>query len=114
MRTIYFKFVDKTDKVNFFSEKFPTVDGHPSISPCGNWIITDTYPDKARFSSLFLYNINNDEIIKIGSFYQPLRYKKEIRIDLHPKWNPDGKSIFFESGHQGRRKLFILNFDKKL
>ena len=110
----YFKFVDKSNKAELLSDKLPNVDGHPSISPCGHYIITDTYPDKSRFSSLFLYNIENDEIKIIGIFHQPFNYKKEMRIDLHPKWSADGRFVFFESGHEGTRTLFTLQFEKLL
>jgi len=106
----YFKFEDKSNKVSLFSEKFPIVDGHPSISPNGKFIITDTYPDKSRFSSLFLYDRGKDKMIEVGKFYQPLRYNKEIRIDLHPKWGKDSKTIFIESGHSSSRKLFKIGF----
>lgn len=106
----YLKFIDKTNEVQLLSEKMPKTDGHPSISPDQRYIITDSYPDKSRFSKLFLYDIENESIQKIGEFYQPLRYKKEKRIDLHPKWAPEGKSVFFESGHNGRRNLNKIEF----
>jgi WD40 repeat protein len=105
----YFKFYDKSDMAHLFSTKMPIVDGHPSISPNGRYVITDTYPDKARISSLFLYNMKTDEMMKLGRFFQPLKYKGEMRIDLHPKWSKDGKNIFFESGHAGNRRLFSLD-----
>ena len=109
----YFKFIDKTNKVNLYSEKFPRVDGHPSISPNGKFIITDSYPDKSRFSSLHLYDIEKDKIIVLGKFYQPLRYSKEMRIDLHPKWGKDSNTIFIESGHNNKRSLFLMEFVPK-
>jgi hypothetical protein len=104
----YFKFKDKTNKVEYFSVNMPETDGHPSVSPDGKWLITDTYPDRAKMSYLYLYGVQNDTILKLGSFFQPLRYRKEMRIDLHPKWEIDGKSIFFESGHGSKRNLYHL------
>jgi len=107
----YFEFKDRSKEVKFFSEKMPRVDGHPSVSPDGEWIITDTYPDNSRMSYLYLFNIKTYEIMKIGRFYQPLRYKNEMRIDLHPKWSWDKESIFFESGHTGERKLHKISIN---
>jgi len=104
----YFKFIDKTNKAKLFSTQFPKIDGHPSKSPDGKYIVLDSYPDKSRFSSLYLYNIAKDKFYILGRFYQPLRYKKEIRIDLHPKWGADSTSIYFESGHKSCRKLYKL------
>jgi Tol biopolymer transport system component len=109
----YFKFYDQSDEVNYFSNKMPKIDGHPSISPLGNWVITDTYRNKkTRMTYLYLYNISENRIIKLARFFHPFKYKGEIRVDLHPKWSPDGKSIFVESGHTGRRQLYKIDITK--
>lgn len=105
----YFLFKDLTKIVRLFSENMPHIDGHPSMSRDGKYLITDCYPDGARMSKLFLYEMNSNRIIELGRFHQPFRYKGEQRIDLHPKWGRDSKIIFFESGHLGKRQLFKLN-----
>ncbi|MBA2881478.1 hypothetical protein HNR65_001805 [Desulfosalsimonas propionicica] len=105
----YFKFNDKSKAVRFLSAKMPKTDGHPSVSPNGQWLVTDTYPDKSRMSHLYLYNMFTDDIIHLGRFYQPLKYKKLMRVDLHPKWSKNGKSVFFESAHNSNRKLYELS-----
>ena len=110
--TGYFKFTDKGKKAASLIGKMPSVDGHPSVSPDKKNVITDTYPDKSRMSSLFLFNLKNNNLKKIGRFYQPLRYKGEKRIDLHPKWSQDGKSVFFESGHGGKRQLYQISLNR--
>jgi len=98
-------------------DKLPHVDGHPSKSPTSEWIVTDKYPDKQRMSSLYIYNLITKELILIGKFYQPPYFVKTNRIDLHPKWSPDGSKIAFESGHSGRRNLYYIDvsylIDKK-
>jgi hypothetical protein len=104
----YFKFIDRTQNVSIFSSEMPKVDGHPSISPNGEWIITDSYPDKARMSYLYLYSIKNDQVVKLGRFHQSLSYKGEMRVDLHPKWGIDSKTIYFESAHCQFRKLYVI------
>lgn len=104
----YYKFDLNTETAMLYSKLLPRVDGHPSISPDGKYIITDTYPNLSRFSSLCLFNIEKEEIKKVGDFYQSLRYNKEIRCDLHPKWDTSGNKIYFESTHQGNRKLYEL------
>lgn len=108
----YYKFNIQTGQAEIFSDLFPRVDGHPSISSDGRFIITDSYPDFSRFSSLYLYDIQKKEMKIVGKFYQLSVYKGEKRIDLHPKWSSDEKSIFFESGHKGSRKLYALDVSK--
>ncbi|MBN1931051.1 MAG: hypothetical protein JW786_05525 [Desulfobacterales bacterium] len=110
----YFKFEDQTKKAILISEKFPIVDGHPSISPDSKWIITDTYPDKARFSSLYLYNFQDDIILELGRFFQPLQYKGEKRTDLHPKWSNFSEKIYFESSHTGKRTFYEFKLNEML
>lgn len=104
----YFKFIDQSNKVELLSEKLPKFDGHPSISLDGRWIVTDSYPDKSRFSNLYLYDLKNDKIDIIGKFYQPIRYNGEKRIDLHPKWGRKNRTLFIESGHKSNRKIFKI------
>lgn len=104
----YFKFSDKSENAQLLSTQMPKIDGHPSISKITHKILTDTYPAKDRFSKLFLYDIRNDLLEKMGNFYQPFKYNKEMRIDLHPKWSNFSNSIYFESGHKNKRQFFKL------
>lgn len=108
----YFRFIDKQTGAKFISEKLPKQDGHPSLSPDGKWLLTDTYPALARMSLLVLYNMEDDKVMRLGRFYQPLKYQSEMRIDLHPKWSSDGNNIFFESGHTGKRRLYRMDVSK--
>jgi hypothetical protein len=84
-------------------------DGHPSIAPIGRWIITDTYPNKARVRKLLLWNINDGRIIEIGSFYSPLKYEGGLRCDLHPRWDHSGKYVSIDSTHEGVRKSYVID-----
>lgn len=110
----YVIFEDKTSNKRILSYKLPSVDGHPSVSPDKRWLITDTYPDLGRMSRLILYDMVNDNVIVLGRFYQPLKYLKSNRIDLHPKWSPSGCEIYFESGHNGLRNLYSLDISMLL
>jgi hypothetical protein len=94
-----------------FSKSFLKVDGHPSLSPSGKFILIDSYPSRDRFSNLYIFDIKNDKLVNLGQFYQPIRYTKEFRIDLHPKWGNTDNRIYFESGHTGKRRFFVANLD---
>ena len=83
-------------------------DGHPNIS--GNKVIFDTYPDKSRMKSLYLYNYDDKNLEKLGEFLESFSFYGETRCDLHPRFSYDAKKIFFDSVHTGKRQLYMLDF----
>lgn len=84
-------------------------DGHPSVSPDEQYIVTDTYPDRTRKRHLLLYDLQNDRVTKIGSFFEPLKYGGPNRCDLHPRWSPDGTAVSIDSTHTGSRRSYIVD-----
>jgi Tol biopolymer transport system component len=78
-------------------------DGHPHV--CGDYFITDTYPDKARMQKLLLGNFKTGNVKVIGQFFHGFNYSGETRCDLHPRFSCDGKSVFFDSVYSGKRYL---------
>jgi len=106
------------NKISITQEILPNIsfndnDGHPSLSPNKKWIVYDTYPNKARKSSLYLIkNQMNRKKILIGTFYSPMKYYGYKRCDLHPRWSPDGKFISFDSVHEGTRKTYLMDISK--
>lgn len=110
----YVRFKDLSEDFDVIGEPMLTKDGHPSISPDGQWMLTDDYPDNSRFSHLYLYNLINSKCYVLGKFHQPLKYNGEYRIDLHPKWSVDGTKIFFDSGHNGLRKMYVIDITRFL
>jgi hypothetical protein len=87
-------------------------DGHPSFSPNGEWVITDTYPNRARQRQLLLYNFAENKLIELGRFLAPWSFNGPSRCDLHPRWSPDGRLVSIDSAHQRKRLSFILDVTK--
>ena len=87
-------------------------DGHPSISPNKEWLVYDSYPNKSRMIKINLFNLKENYIIELGSFYSSMRYYGYYRCDLHPRWSPDGKNISIDSTHEGFRKNYIIDVSK--
>lgn len=84
-------------------------DGHCTYSPDGEWILTDTYPDKERMQTLMLYRPADGKLVKLGRFYLGREWRGEVRCDLHPRWSRDGNSVVIDSMHTGSRQMYLLD-----
>lgn len=103
----YYLLKDKTQEYRLLWPEL-NKDGHCSYSPDGRYIITDTYPDNNRIASVYLCEENN-RINRIVSVFSSLRYVKDCRCDLHPRWNHKGDKICIDSVHEGKRRLYIAS-----
>lgn len=88
-------------------------DGHPFVKN-SNLLVFDTYPDKTRLKNLFLHDLSKSKTVKIGSFYESFKFYGETRCDLHPKFSEDCMKLFFESVHDGKRKLYIMDIPTEI
>jgi len=87
-----------------------TRDGHPSYSPDGRWIVTDSYPDPATsHRTLILYLPERDQRVDVASLFSPPVRAEEFRCDLHPRWNRDGTKVCIDSLHEGTRQVYVLD-----
>lgn len=110
----YHVLYDKTQKRETIGKGILSVDGHPSYSPDGKYIITDTYPDWKRKQALYLIRVSDERIIKIGSIYSNVKYMNETRCDLHPRWNYNSREICFDGADGNHRQVYVLNLDKEV
>ena len=84
-------------------------DGHASFSPDREWLLCDTYPRAPeRLAQLMIYNIAENRKIVLGEFHHEEQFVGDIRCDLHPRWAPDGKTITFDSVHEGSRQIYLV------
>jgi hypothetical protein len=84
-------------------------DGHPSVSPDMQWIVTDSYPDRARQRHLLLYQRKTGRRIDVGRFLAPWNFDGPLRCDLHPRWSPDGRAVCIDSAHMGARMTYVID-----
>ncbi|GAE28187.1 hypothetical protein JCM9140_4394 [Halalkalibacter wakoensis JCM 9140] len=97
------------DKSKEYQRKWPELssDGHPSYSPDGSMVVTDTYPDRARKAKVYI--IKNGEVKMLATVFAPFKYDNDFRCDLHPRWNRKTTSICFDSVHEGKRALYVVD-----
>ncbi len=81
-------------------------DGHPHI--VNGKMIYDTYPDKSRMKSLYIYDFNKETKEFIADFFESMKFYGETRCDLHPRLSPTGRYAFVDSVHTGKRQLYAI------
>jgi hypothetical protein len=106
----FYLFEDAEEKsYKTIGKEVMTVDGHCSYLLKQDWILNDTYPDKNRQSTLYLYNTKTHQKIILGKFYMDKKYQGEWRVDLHPRLSRDGTKIIIDCpvGSSGRQLLML-------
>ena len=108
----YYLMKDKSQKYKLYWDNLRT-DGHCSYSPNSRYIITDTYPNRKRYASVFLCTEDHNTSVKLASMFSPFKYDNDCRCDLHPRWNREGTSVCIDSVHEGKRGIYRINIFKE-
>jgi hypothetical protein len=109
----YYLFRDQSPVFIVIGQESFNSDGHPSFSKDGQWIVTDTYPDRFRIRHLILYNLEEKKRYDLAKLYSPREYvgatfRDMVSCDLHPRWNRASTMICFDSAHTGQRALCTI------
>ena len=85
-------------------------DGHGVFSSDGQWMATDSYPDKLSERKLMVLRMSDQAVLPLGSFFVPEVYREQYsRCDLHPRWRTDGGQLGFNSVHEGSRQVYVID-----
>ena len=100
------------DKTKEYTHMWPELasDGHPSYSPDGSMVVTDTYPNRSRVASVYVIGKGNIETV--ARVFAPFKYDNDLRCDLHPRWNRAGDKVCFDSVFEGRRGIYYVKLKK--
>lgn len=105
----FYLFRDRSGKFEQVGKGVMTVNGHCTYLPGNQWILNDTYPDKARRQHPYLYQVSSGRKVSIGHFLSPKEYTGEWRCDTHPRFSPDGRQVVIDSPHAGGRQLHLID-----
>lgn len=98
-------------KIKKVSNKLETFgDGHPTFAK--NKLLFDSYPDRSRMKKIYIYDFDKNKINFLAELYESFKFYNETRCDLHPRFNKLATVIYFDSVHEGLRKLYSLNLNK--
>ena len=71
--------------------------------------ISDTYPQKNDFQTLFFASLKDDHYKECARIYSDPRLFGERRCDLHPRISKDGTLITIDSTMIGRRCVIEID-----
>lgn len=97
----------KFELVDTYGGKLLNIDGHPSFTADGKYMITDSYPDTKGRRRLIIYNTENNKGVLVGLFNAPLR-KTLASCDLHPKLSFQGKYVVVDTAYSGRHRMVVM------
>lgn len=107
----YYLMTDKTDNYTRLWTQL-AMDGHPTCSPNGSLVVTDTYPDRRRMQSLYV--MKGQKVQRIGRVFSPFKYGGDVRCDLHPRWSHDGSKLCFDASYNGKRSVCVVDVPKSM
>lgn len=112
----FYVFQDKTKQYQIVGKEAMTQNGHNTYVPHtkDEWILNDTYPQgEERMQELYLYHVPTKRKVILGRFHEPQKFQGEWRCDLHPRCNPKGTRVYFDSTHEGgQRQMYEVDIQK--
>lgn len=87
-----------------------SIDGHPSFTQGGKYMITDSYPDRQRMQRLIIFNTQSKKGKIVGRFYASYR-GNPASCDLHPKLSRNGKYVVVDSAFDEKHHMIVYEID---
>lgn len=99
--------------VEKWNQKLFCIDGHPSFTRDGRYVITDTYPDSQQMQHLIVYDTVTKKGLVVAKLYASLM-KTPASCDLHPKLCRDNNYVVVDTAYDKQHHMIIfkLNWDK--
>jgi hypothetical protein len=99
----YYLFRDRAREVTPVGRGMLHFNGHVTYVPGHpDWLLTDTYPDRARREQHpLLFHEPTETLVALGHFHSPPEYAGEWRCDTHPRSSRDGRRVVIDSPHGG-------------
>ncbi len=114
-KTSYYQFYKISSSGNCYLERnlaggYFKIDGHPSFTYDGHYMITDTYPDNNGWQRLLIYNMSTGKQLELASFEAPLK-GNPASCDLHPKLSRDNQYVTVDTAHSGLHQMFVFKLE---
>lgn len=95
-----------------WKQPYFNVDGHPSFTSDGKYMLTDSYPDQNNSRRFIVYNTENQKGVVIANMPEN-SLKGNAPCDLHPKLSHDNQYVVFDSTSSGKHTMLLFNINWK-
>ena len=89
------------------------MDGHPSFTRCGRYMLSDTYADESLYRHLYIYDLKERRVYHLGKF-KSISNNCDWRVDLHPRFSRDESCVIIDSNHNGNVQVMVLKINWEL
>lgn len=90
-----------------FSSKLLSIDGHPSFTKDGRFMITDTYPAPDGYRRLIVFDTCTKKSLILAELFAGLN-NTPARCDLHPKLSRDNNYVVVDTAYTGKHRMIML------
>ncbi len=97
----------------FLNSSNLNIDGHPSFTKDGRYLITDSYPDEKQYQRLIVFNLQSGKSIILGRIFAGL-YQQNGSCDLHPKLCKNNNYLVVDSAFDGTHHMILFNLNWSL
>jgi len=85
--------------------------GHDIYHPNSEWVLSDTY-SISGWQYLFLFHLRTKLFVPLGKF-EARNARGLFRVDLHPRFSPDGNLVSFDATHEGLgRQIYTMDISR--
>jgi len=109
-KSFYALTLDQKEVIDKLNPWPGSMDGHPSFTKNGQYMLSDTYADKEGYRNLLIYNLKTQKTYLLGRFYSHFN-NCNWRADLHPRFSPDENKVVIDSTHDGYHRMMVLEMD---
>ena len=86
------------------------IDGHPSFTHGGRYMLTDTYADEENYRNLLIFDTKTEKLHTVARFESPIN-ATAYRSDLHPRFGRAFDKIVVDTAHTGKHKIMVININ---
>lgn len=93
-----------------WNESFFDIDGHPSFTSDGRYMLTDSYPDINNYRRYMVYDTVTHKGIIVAKIPEN-RTDCNADCDLHPKLSRDNNYVIFDNTSSGKHTMIMFKIN---